>query len=411
MHLSIKEDIVTYLREGEKKGYDLGLEIEHFVVDDNGMPIEFEELSGLIDEICKRTGGEELYTDNLLVGYTTEDYTITLEPSCQFEISIRPEQDLDVIEKIYGEFIKIWEPAFAKKGYKIITGGNLPKVELGEITPDDIPLTKKLRYKYMDEYFQNTGKYGKYMMRASASTQISIDYSSEKDMILKLSLLQKISPMLMIMMENKVSKNSYLPGNTEKTHLLRIQEWDDLDKDRTGFYEDFLGSEFGYETLAEIIENTPLILLTESGETISVGDSSVKDLISEGKIDYENWDAARKNKLIEHSISMGFFHYRVKRYIEIRVADSVPIKKAMAYVALIKGLMYSEESLKLLELELKSVDSVQKIEDATDKIERDGFDAIIYDGKSAEEWSNCLLDIAAKALSGDEKERLKYLRR
>ena len=73
--------------------------------------------------------------------------------------------------------------------------------------------------------------------------------------------------------------------------------------------------------------------------------------------------------------------------------------------------MYSEESLKLLELELKSVDSVQKIEDATDKIERDGFDAIIYDGKSAEEWSNCLLDIAAKALSGDEKERLKYLRR
>ena len=298
-----------------------------------------------------------------------------------------------------------------KRDTKLLQGGNLPKVELGEITPDDIPLTKKLRYKYMDEYFQNTGKYGKYMMRASASTQISIDYSSEKDMILKLSLLQKISPILMIMMENKVSKNSYLPGNTEKTHLLRIQEWDDLDKDRTGFYEDFLGSEFGYETLAEIIENTPLILLTESGETISVGDSSVKDLISEGKIDYENWDAARKNKLIEHSISMGFFHYRVKRYIEIRVADSVPIKKAMAYVALIKGLMYSEESLKLLELELKSVDSVQKIEDATDKIERDGFDAIIYDGKSAEEWSNCLLDIAAKALSGDEKERLKYLRR
>jgi len=41
---------------------------------------------------------------------------------------------------------------------------------------------------------------------------------------------------------------------------------------------------------------------------------------------------------IEHIMSMGFFHFRVKKYIEIRVADAVPVKKAMGYVALVKGI-------------------------------------------------------------------------
>ena len=69
------------------------------------------------------------------------------------------------------------------------------------------------------------------MMRASASTQVSLDYESEKDLAVKLRVLQKLAPMLMIMMESKTYEKSSLPGVQDKPHLLRIQEWDDLDPD------------------------------------------------------------------------------------------------------------------------------------------------------------------------------------
>ena len=141
--------------------------------------------------------------DSYPVGYYTGEYSTSLEPACQFEISINPYSDLETIENIYKEFRDIWDPIFFERGYLFETNGNLPLVEKGVITPDDIPLSPKKRYKYMDAYFKRSGRYGKYMMRASASAQVSIDYKSEEDMVKKLRVLQKISPILMIMMENK----------------------------------------------------------------------------------------------------------------------------------------------------------------------------------------------------------------
>ena len=38
----------------------------------------------------------------------------------------------------------------------------------------------------MDEYLSKSGKYSRYMMRESASTQLSVDFKSEKDMAKKL---------------------------------------------------------------------------------------------------------------------------------------------------------------------------------------------------------------------------------
>lgn len=154
--------------------------------------------------------------DSYPVGYYTGEYSTSLEPSCQFEISINPYDDLETIGSIYKEFRSLWEPIFEEKGYHFEVKGNLPLVELGEITPDDIPLSPKKRYKYMDAYFKRSGKYGKYMMRASASAQVSVDYSSEEDMVRKLNVLQKISPLLMLLMENKTDESSTLKGLEDK---------------------------------------------------------------------------------------------------------------------------------------------------------------------------------------------------
>ena len=60
----------------------LGLEIEYFVVDKNGVQIVFDEITSLIDRVGRDIGAEIIYTDGYPVGYTDEKYSVSLEPSC-----------------------------------------------------------------------------------------------------------------------------------------------------------------------------------------------------------------------------------------------------------------------------------------------------------------------------------------
>ncbi|MBQ4270795.1 MAG: hypothetical protein II718_03140, partial [Clostridiales bacterium] len=373
--MSFLKTIEKYLRSGETSSKDLGLEIEHFILDKNGDQIPFDVISPLILEIGNKLNAKIHYMDGYPVGYYTGKYSTSLEPSCQFEISIDPFNDLDTIKEIYEDFRNTWDPVFEKLGYRFETKGNLPKVESGEITPDQIPLSPKKRYKYMDRFFQTSGRYGRYMMRASASAQVSIDYRSEEDMARKLRVLSKISPVLAIAMENKTDEDATFTG---KKHLLRIQEWDDLDPSRTGFIKGSIEEGFTYKKAAEQIYTTPLILLTDEGETTEVREKTAKDLIENGTIKEDELTEDRKVRLSEHFMSMGFFHLRVKKYIEVRIADSVNINKALGYVALLKGLIYNDENLNSLDQELKSITNAKTIQAAFDAIKADGLKANIY---------------------------------
>ena len=407
--MSIKDSIVRYIRDGESVSQGLGLEIEHFVVNDAGVQIEFHEVSSIIEKMAGILNAKIIYMDGYPVGYVTDDYSITLEPACQFEISINPYSDIETIKSIYEDFVTLWTPVLKARGYHLETKGNLPLVEQGVIDPDDIALSPKKRYKYMDSYFRHSGRYGKYMMRASASTQVSVDFRSEEDMVRKLNILQKISPVLMIAMENKTDPDSTLKEHPDKPHLFRIQEWDDLDPSRTGFYPHSLEEGFGYDSVADTILHTPLILLTDDGVTTDVGSETAEELFARGLIREETLDITRERSLIEHFISMGFFHYRVKKYIEIRVADSVPLDRALGYVAILKGIVYSDDNLSALENELADVDTAEKIQQAVEDIERDGYNAVVY-GRKATEWAAHLYELALDKLPDTDKEYLENVR-
>ncbi len=404
--MSLLEQIRDYIQSGETTKERLGLEIEHFVVDERGVQIEFDKISNLIEKTAKEIGARTILTDGHVVGYSNDDYAITLEPACQLEISINPHSSLSEIERVYREFLELWEPLINDIGYHFITKGNLPLVELGAITPDEIPLSPKKRYEYMDRYFEKSGRCGKYMMRASASTQISVDYKSEKDLVGKLAILEKISPVLMIMFENKKRYNSTIPGIIDKEHLFRIQQWDDVDSDRTGFLRGSLDDDFSYEKIASLAYDLPLILLTDEDKTIYVGSKSARDLIEEGTINEDELTEERSINLIEHFLSMGFFHFRVKKYIEIRVVDSLPLDRAMEFAALIKGIVYSDKNLNTLREELSDVNTIDDIQQAILRIEEDGFDAVIYNDKTAREWANILVELARESLKEEERKYL-----
>ena len=82
--------ITDYIKSGENTKKRLGLELEHFVINEKNDSITFEALSGLMEEIGRSLGAELIYIDGYVMGYTLEEYCISMEPACQLEISISP---------------------------------------------------------------------------------------------------------------------------------------------------------------------------------------------------------------------------------------------------------------------------------------------------------------------------------
>ena len=71
---SYKQDIYNYIKSGETNTTNLGLEVEHFVVNDDGLQITFDEISSLIEDIANKIHADIIYMDGYPVGYYNDKY-------------------------------------------------------------------------------------------------------------------------------------------------------------------------------------------------------------------------------------------------------------------------------------------------------------------------------------------------
>lgn len=192
-----KQALVAYFNEGAKGDKPLGalgVEVEHFVVTAEGEhPVSYaggegefgvrEVLAHLADAYPQHTHGLE----GDLIGLASDEASITLEPAAQLEISIAPYLSIGQILRVYSEFRSKVDPFLAEHGCKLVTSGYHPTARALELT-----LIPKQRYRFMNNYFMEIGTHGERMMRASASTQVSVDYRDEADAIRKMRIAQGV---------------------------------------------------------------------------------------------------------------------------------------------------------------------------------------------------------------------------
>ena len=184
--------IEDYIISGAKPDKKMGLELEHFVYDDDFNIIKQEEVDEILLKASKLLGGELKTENNHDIELVLPDYTITFEPGLQLEISIKPCESVNEIKKIYTGFRDVFGKLLAEKNYKLRSFAMLPLIQNGDYSIDDVKLIDKKRYKYMNEYFLDKGKFAKYMMRATCATQVSIDFENESDAINKIQLFEKL---------------------------------------------------------------------------------------------------------------------------------------------------------------------------------------------------------------------------
>lgn len=381
--------LTEYFQNGCKENcfQKLGLEVEHFVVKkDTKESVSYygERGVGALLERMKPYYSHFHYEGDQLLGLYNSEYSITLEPAAQLEISINPRRCICEIRNIYHSFLKQWEPLLEEWGYELVTMGYQPVS-----TVQDLQLIPKKRYKYMDTYFKKAGTTGANMMRGTASAQISVDYFSERDFVRKMRAAYILTPAIKLLTDC----SPVFEGKRYQKHMARTMIWKQVDSQRCGIVPGLFEEDFGFEKYGKYLLHLPLIFIPQNGKAVYVSHQSAEKL----------WkDRDMTSEEIEHVLSMTFVDVRLKHYLEIRGADSMPFAYVMGYLALIKGIFYYEDALEqILNRKISEADILR----AEENLMELGFEGDIY-GEKADEYLKNIFAIAREHLEGNEKSFL-----
>lgn len=390
------ELLIEHFEDGCKANcvQKLGVEIEQFIVERaTGKSVSYYGETGveyILNQLACYFPKKEIYAQKHLIGMYNNDYSISIEPAGQLEISIVPKENICTIWRIYQNFVKLIQPILKRLDYKLVTLGYHPVSRA-----QDMPLIPKKRYEYMDAYFKSSGTCGIHMMRGTAATQVSIDFCSEEDFVRKYRVAYQLMPALKLLTDN----TPRFDGKPYERHLARTYIWDNVDPVRCGILPNLFAEDFGFRTYAEYLWNLPLIFVPDKEHAVYTGTQTTRELWSEKLLTKED---------IDHVLSMTFLDVRLKHYIEIRVADSMPIEYVRGYVALIKGLFFNPDILE--DIRKRLPDSVEEILEAQRDIQAKGSDACIY-GTRADIFTEYLIDTAKAGLELGEKDYLQVFNR
>lgn len=227
----------------------LQLEVEHFLTRSDGQPPAFADAQAALRDLQQQTDAP-IITDGEYFGYSGPALTATLGPACQLRISLAPLRDVQDIMDLYNRFYLQLGLALAAHGLRAWTAGCHPTCHA-----EDLPLVPRTRDEAMDAYLREKGACSVQMMRATAATQVSIDYQDETDFVRKMRAASLLTPFFALLSDNapvyQASRNS--------SYCIRTRLWQDVDRDRCGVTPHLMDADFGYARYAENVLTKPQI--------------------------------------------------------------------------------------------------------------------------------------------------------
>jgi len=385
------DHLVKYFKSGEKdpSNFTLGMEFEHFLLDKNTMEaILYSGENGVEKVLSELTqiGWQPVFEQQYIIGLEKNGSTVTLEPGAQLELSTPPRKRLRQIVEDYFIFLNDLIPVLNSRNISLTAIGYQPVSSISSI-----PFLPKKRYEHMQAYLSKKGRLAHNMMKGTASTQVSIDYSSEQDYIKKNRVINFLAPLIYCIFDNA----PFFEGVTYLERSARKNIWDNCDPERCGAPTGVFTDHFGYEAYAEYILNTNPILFKKDDTITATGDKKIRELFDPASFSIEE---------LEYLLTMVFPDSRTKTYIEIRMGDSMPYPYNISYAAFWKGLLYNAKNLNTLFMQAMETDEI-----VLDKFIRDirtnGVLAALG-SKSAFDTFKSLLEMAKDGLDECEKKYL-----
>ncbi len=335
-----KTDLIRYFEEGGKPRaqWRIGTEYEKVIVRSaDGTAIPYSGAGGVEDLLQRLVADYGFETEDEhghILALKGDRSTITLEPGGQVELS---GEQCETIHCAYAEFATHVEQLIdltGKIGASVLGLGMQPVSRI-----DQIELLPKARYHIMYPYMARVGTLGQRMMKQTAGVQANLDYSDERDAMRKLRVSMGIVPLLYAIFANSPLSDGGLNGY----HSFRGHIWTDTDNQRSGVPEFIFRDDCSFEDYAEFALDVPMYFLIRNHEYI--------DLTKPPGLTFRQYlerGYGRERATVEdwtNHLTTIFTEVRLKKYVEIRTADSQPPQFMLALPALLKGMLYDDDCL------------------------------------------------------------------
>lgn len=330
-----KEDILRLYQKGYKKpeDYTVGVEYERLPISASSYnAVDYENgICNFLRQFAREENWDYITDDFNIIGLKQNHDTITLEPGCQIELSIKPEKTIFDIEKKIKLLNKVILPILDKLNITLLEYGVSPLT-----THKNINIIPKKRYKIMARYLW--GILSDVMMRETAGIQGCFDFTDEEDAMRKFKIANKLSPFITAMFAN-----SPIRGGVETGYKsFRALSWLNTDNDRCGFACN-LDGEFSFDEYINKVMNSPVIFLNKGGHPVEVnGRINFAVYMDKG---FEGFEPTLDDYKLH--ANLYFPDVRLRNFIEIRNHDCTHMPYAV--LAIYKGILYGKYALSEIE--------------------------------------------------------------
>jgi len=335
------DDLLAYFHNGAKPRSDwrVGAEFEKFVVErGTGRHLSYGELGGIrsiLESLVERFGWVPHFEGEHLTTLSRAGAMISLEPGGQVEFSTPPLKTLaelsEALDTHRMEIRSVTDPA--KVAW--LAAGVSPFQ-----SAEAIPLGVRSRHKLMAEYLPKCCPMALPMMKATASTQVAFDYSSEADAMRKFRVALMLSPIINAIWAN----SSNYAGKPTGFASYRSQIWLGMDPARSGLLTEFLDRGPSFDRWVDYLLHVPMLFVCHDGQYFPADGMTFVQFLRIGH-------RGRLPTMADWEIHLTtvFPEVRLKHFLEIRGADANPPALALAVPAQWMGLLYDESTLEIAE--------------------------------------------------------------
>jgi glutamate--cysteine ligase len=337
-----KSQLVDYLASGCKPQDQWRIGTEHekfpFLTDTLG-PVPYDgsrSIRALLEGLRDRFGWKGVYEgDNIIALSDPKGLgSISLEPGGQFELSGAPLSDVhETCEEVHDHLNQVREIG-DRLGIGFLGLGASPTW-----TRVETPVMPKGRYNIMAPYMDKKGKLGRDMMFRTCTVQVNLDFSSEADMVKKLRVSLALQPIATALFAN----SPFLEGKPNGFLSFRAEVWRDTDNERSGLIPFVFEDGMGFERYADYALDVPMYFVYRDGKYHNVAGESFRAFL-DGKLPQLPGLRPTLKDWSDHLTTL-FPDVRLKKYLEMRGADSGPWRRLCALPALWAGLLYDQSAL------------------------------------------------------------------
>jgi len=331
-----EEDLHGYFESGCKprERWGVGIEYERAgVFRDSGRAVPYEgpaSVETLLSNLSRSGGWDPLVEDGRLLGLARGATRITLEPGAQMELSGAVHRSLTSMREEIAGYVTTVEDVSRPHGIAWLGIGLQPFTPL-----DEIAFIPKKRYAIMRDYLPRRGSLAHVMMKQTCGIQVNLDYASEVDAADKLRTAMGISPLITALYAHSPITEGRLNGFMS----YRAWVWRDTDPDRCGLLPFVFKDGAGFADYLEYALDVPMFFVVRGADWKPANGMTFRKFIKRG---FEGQRATLADW--ELHLSTLFPEVRLKKYIEIRGADSGEPASCLALAALLKGILYDGAS-------------------------------------------------------------------